>query len=163
MIATHKSLLTLTLIALGFCAVQAQAAGEDRTYVLPDKYDPATSPPFSNGVMAGGTFYIAGHIGVDPATGQAPADTDTETRLLLDAVKATLVKGGFGFDDVVSITIYCTDLALYDKFNAIYREYFHDRFPARAFIGVSKLVRGAHFEIAGVAVKSPHTKPAAKK
>ncbi len=153
----------LTAMVLGLCALQAQAAGEDRSYVLPDKYDPATSPPFSNGIMVGSTFYIAGHIGVDPATGQAPADTDAETRLLLDAVKATLVKGGLGMDDVVSITIYCTDLGLYDKFNTIYREYFHDRFPARAFIGVSKLVRGAHFEIAGVAVKPPKMKATAKK
>ena len=153
----------LAAMVLGVCAVQAQAAGAEHTYVLPDKYDPATSPPFSNGVMAGGTFYIAGHIGLDPATGQAPADTDTETRLLMDAVKTTLAKGGLALEDVVSITIYCTDLGLYDKFNAIYREYFHDRFPARAFIGVSKLVRGAHFEIAGVAVKSPKMKAAAKK
>jgi 2-iminobutanoate/2-iminopropanoate deaminase len=55
--------------------------------------------------------------------------------------------------DLVSVTVYCTDLDLYDKFNAVYRSYFHDNYPARAFIGVSKLVRGAHFEIAGVAIK----------
>jgi enamine deaminase RidA (YjgF/YER057c/UK114 family) len=51
------------------------------------------------------------------------------------------------------VTIYCTDIALYDKFNAVYRSYFHGHFPTRAFIGVSQLVRGAHFEIAGIAVK----------
>jgi 2-iminobutanoate/2-iminopropanoate deaminase len=150
------------LIVFGICATQAQAGG-DRTYVLPDKYDPNTSPPFSNGVLVGNTFYIAGHIGLDPATGQAPADTDAESHLLLDAVKATLEKSGLTMDDAVSLTIYCTDLALYDKFNAIYRSYFHGHFPARAFIGVNKLVRGAHFEIAGVAVKTPQTKAAAKK
>ena len=161
-------MITLTktlpaLIVLGICAMQAQAAGEDRSYVLPDKYDPSTSPPFSNGIMVGNTFYIAGHIGLDPATGQAPADTDAESHLLLDAVKATLEKGGLTMDDAVSLTIYCTDLALYDKFNAVYRSYFHGHFPTRAFIGVSKLVRGAHFEIAGVAVKAPKAKTAAKK
>lgn len=150
------------LLVLGLCAMQLQAAGEDRSYVLPDKYDPNTSPPFSNGVMVGGTLYIAGHIGLDPATNQAPADTDAEAHLLLDAVKATVEKAGLSMSDVVSLTIYCTDLALYDKFNAIYRGYFHDHFPTRAFIGVSKLVRGAHFEIAGVAVKSPKAKAAKK-
>jgi 2-iminobutanoate/2-iminopropanoate deaminase len=152
-----------TLVVLGACAMHAQAAGEDRSYVLPDKYDPTTSPPFSNGVMVGSTFYIAGHIGLDPTTGQAPADADAESHLLLDAVKATLEKSGLTMDDAVSLTIYCTDLALYDKFNAIYRGYFHGHFPARAFIGVNKLVRGARFEIAGVAVKPPKAKAAAKK
>jgi 2-iminobutanoate/2-iminopropanoate deaminase len=151
------------LIVLAICAMQAQAAGEDRSYVLPDKYDPNTSPPFSNGVRVGDTLYIAGHLGLDPATGQAPSDADAESHLLLDAVKATLEKDGLSMDDVVSLTIYCTDLALYDKFNAVYRGYFHGHFPARAFIGVSKLVRGAHLEIAGVAVKSPKAKAAAKK
>jgi 2-iminobutanoate/2-iminopropanoate deaminase len=113
--------------------------------------------------MIGGTFYLAGHIGIDPATGQAPQDTDVESRLLLDAVKSTLERGGLSMDQLVSVTIYCTDIALYDKFNAAYRGYFHEHFPARAFIGVAKLVRGAHFEIAGVAVKSLPTKAAAKK
>jgi enamine deaminase RidA (YjgF/YER057c/UK114 family) len=62
------------------------------------------------------------------------------------------------------VTIYCTDLALYDKFNGVYRSYFHGHFPSRAFIGVSQLVRGAHFEIAAIAVKPPQlkTKAAAK-
>jgi 2-iminobutanoate/2-iminopropanoate deaminase len=137
------------------CMLTAAAfAQADHGRVLPDGYNPASSPPFSNGVWAGGAFYVAGHIGIDPATGQAAVDTDAEVRLLLDAVKATVEKGGLKMDDLVSVTIYCTDLALYDKFNAIYRSYFHGAFPARAFIGVSKLVRGAHFEIQGVAVKS---------
>jgi 2-iminobutanoate/2-iminopropanoate deaminase len=153
----------LALMAIGICSTQVQAAGADRTYVLPDKYDPSTSPPFSNGVLVGNTFYVAGHIGLDPATGQAAADADTEAHLVLDAVKSTLQKGGLNMDDLVSVTIYCTDLSLYDKFNAAYRGYFHEHFPARAFIGVGKLVRGAHFEIAGVALKSPHAKAAAKK
>jgi reactive intermediate/imine deaminase len=153
----------LALLSLAALAMQVQpAAAADRSYVVPDNYDPNTSPPFSNGVMTGGTFYLAGHIGIDPATGQAPQETDTETRLLLEAVKATLQKAGLQMDELVSVTIYCTDLSLYDKFNAAYRGYFSGHFPARAFIGVSKLVRGAHFEIAGVAVKAPKVKAAAK-
>jgi 2-iminobutanoate/2-iminopropanoate deaminase len=155
---------SLTLIVVGLWAVQAQAAAGDRTYVVPDAPDPSSAPPFSNGVTVGGTFYVAGHIGVDPATGHPPADPEMEAHLVLDAVKSTLEKGGLHMDDLVSVTIYCTDLALYDKFNAVYRGYFHGHFPARAFIGVSQLVRGAHFEIAGVAVKpnGPKAKAAAK-
>ena len=134
----------------------AQAAGAARSYVAPDAYDPKSSPPFSNGVMAGGAFYVAGHIGVDPATGKAGSDADTEAKLVLDAVKQTLEKGGLKMSDLVSVTIYCTDLSLYDKFNAVYKTYFTGKFPARAFIGVGSLVRGAHFEIAGVAVPEGH-------
>ena len=114
----------------------------------------APAAPFSEGVMVGGTFYVAGHIGIDPATQKAAANADTEAHLVMDSVKQTLSQAGLSMDDLVSVTVYCTDLALYDAFNAVYRGYFHGQYPARAFIGVSQLVRGAHFEIAGVAVKS---------
>ena len=107
----------------------------------------------SNGVMVGETFYVAGHIGIDAATGQAASNVETEAHLVLDAVKHTVEQAGMTMDDLVSVTVYCTDLDLYDKFNAVYRTYFRGQFPARAFIGVNKLVRGARFEVAGVAVK----------
>jgi 2-iminobutanoate/2-iminopropanoate deaminase len=74
----------------------------------------------------------------------------------MDGVKRTLERAGFAMDDLVSVTVYCTDLALYDTFNGIYGSYFHGHHPARAFLGVSQLVRGAHFEVQGVAVKAPH-------
>lgn len=115
---------------------------------------PQPAAPFSEGVMVGGTFYVAGHIGLDPATQKAAADTDSEAHRVLDAVEQTLHRVGLSMDDLVSVTVYCTDLGLYDAFNAVYRGYFHGQYPARAFIGVNQLVRGAHFEVAGVAVKS---------
>ena len=148
-----KQALIVFVIGL-FCAA-AQAADSGRSFFSPPGSDPKTSPPFSNGVMIGGTFYVAGHIGLDPATGKAATDAETEARLVMDAVKQTLERGGLTMDDLVSVTIYCTDLDLYDKFNAVYRSYFHEHYPARAFIGVAKLVRGAHFEVDGVAIK-PH-------
>jgi 2-iminobutanoate/2-iminopropanoate deaminase len=146
-----KNALAITAISL--CVMAAHAADSGRTFIAPPGVDPKTAPPFSNGVMTGGTFYVAGHLGLDPATGKAAADPEAEARLMMDAVKQTLERGGLTMADLVSVTVYCTDLDLYDKFNAVYRSYFHDNYPARAFIGVDKLVRGAHFELAGVAVK----------
>jgi 2-iminobutanoate/2-iminopropanoate deaminase len=151
-----KSALCICILGLFFVAARAADTGPH--FFAPPGADPKTSPPFSNAVMADGTLYVAGHLGLDPATGKAGSDAETEARLVIDAVKQTLEKAGLTMDDLVSVTVYCTDLDLYDKFNAVYRGYFHEHFPARAFIGVAKLVRGAHFEIAGVAVKSktPH-------
>jgi 2-iminobutanoate/2-iminopropanoate deaminase len=146
----------IAVSALLSISITAVAADAQRSYIEPPGYDAKTSPPFSNGVMAGGTFYVAGHLGLDPASGQAAAEPEMEAKLVMDAVQETLGKAGLTMDDLVSVTIYCTDLELYAKFNAVYRGYFHGHFPARAFIGVSKLVRGAHFEIAGTAVKAPH-------
>src|SRR5271169_2100772 len=147
-----KRALAISLLGLSVAAVQAADSGA--TFFAPPGADPKTSPPFSNAVMVDGTFYVAGHLGLDPASGKAGSDAETEARLVMDAVKQTLERGGLTMGDLVSVTVYCTDLDLYDKFNAVYRGSFHDHFPTRAFIGAAKLVRGAHFEIAGVAVKS---------
>ena len=145
--------VALAISLAGFFVVSSQAADTGRRYVEPPKVGTSPAAPFSNGVMVGETtFYVAGHIGIDSATGQAAADVENEARLVMDSVQHTLEQAGLKTDDLVSVTVYCTDLDLYDKFNAVYRTYFHGHYPARAFIGINKLVRGAHFEVAGVAV-----------
>ncbi len=144
----------LSIFAITLFAGAAHAAGSDRTFIPPPGADPKVAAPYSSGVLVKGTYYVSGSLGLDPATGKVPADAEAEARLALDSVKLTLERAGLTMADLVAVTIYCTDLELYDKFNAIYRTYFQDHFPSRAFIGVAKLVRGARFEIAGVAVKS---------
>ena len=54
---------------------------------------------------------------------------------------------------MVSVQIFCPDVADYDVFNKVYRAMFKSEFPARAFIGSGPLLRGAKFEIQGIAVK----------
>jgi 2-iminobutanoate/2-iminopropanoate deaminase len=143
------------LTLLVFVAVLAPPAvsAASRSYV--DHKVPAGSPPlpFSDAVLSGDTLYIAGHLGLDPHTGSLPADPAAEARLAMDAVKRTVESAGLTLDDLVSVTVYCTDLQLYDTFNSIYRTYFHGHYPARAFIGSDKLLRGAHFEVQGVATR----------
>jgi len=110
--------------------------------------------PFSGGILNGNTLYLSGRIGIDPKTGKAPADTNEEVRLVLDRIKATLGQAGMTMDDLVYVQIACTDLSLYDKFNAAYRGYFTAKdLPAREFIGVSSLLRGGHFEVQAIAIK----------
>jgi 2-iminobutanoate/2-iminopropanoate deaminase len=148
-----KCIASVIILSTG-CLGASLAADAGRSYIAPPGADPR-SAPLSSGVMAAGTFYVAGHIGMDPATQKAATDPDIEAKLMMDAIEHTLEQAGLHMDDLVSVTVYCTDLDLYDKFNTVYKSYFHGQFPARAFIGVNKLVRGARFEMSGVAVKSP--------
>jgi 2-iminobutanoate/2-iminopropanoate deaminase len=129
--------------------IKAQAA--TRRHIM--QKDRSDSLPFSNGVLVGNTLYLAGTIGTDPATGNAPADLDQEIHRALDSMKATLAEAGMTMDNLVSVQVFCPDLSLYDKFNGTYRTYFKEEFPARAFIGSGPLLRGGHFEIQGIAVK----------
>jgi len=54
-------------------------------------------------------------------------------------------------DDLVNVQIFCSDVSLFETFNAVYRAYFSGDLPARAFIGSGPLLFGARFEIVAVA------------
>lgn len=132
---------------------QVLAQGDHTTRRAIKATGAAANLPFSEGIVVGETMYVAGHIGTDPKTGQAPADVNQEIKFLLDGVQATLKEGGMTMDDLVSVQVYCTDLSLYDKFNAAYASYFKKEFPARMFVGSGPLLRNAHFEMMAIAVK----------
>jgi len=142
--------ITIGLLLLAFCSL-ANAA--ERKYIVNPRPAGLTGLPFSDAVMVGDTLYIAGHIGFDPKTGQPPADAEQEARLVMDGIKKTVQAAGFSMDDVVNIQVFCTDLKFYETFNSVYKTYFNGDFPARAFIGTDKLLRGAKYEVMGIAVK----------
>jgi 2-iminobutanoate/2-iminopropanoate deaminase len=110
--------------------------------------------PFSDAVWAGETLYLSGHIGLDPKTGRPPASATDEARLVLEAFKATLQSAGLTMSDLVSLQIFCSDVRLFNEFNAVYRTYFKDeQYPARAFLGSGRLLFDARFEVQGIAFR----------
>ncbi|MBZ5648725.1 MAG: RidA family protein [Acidobacteriia bacterium] len=118
--------------------------------------------PFSDGVLAGETMYLSGRIGLDPKTKWAAEDVEQEARLMLEGFRKVLGKAKMTMDDLVYVTVYCTDLSLFSRFNAIYRTYFRGEFPARAFLGAGSLVLGARFEIQGIAIRRSTAAKAAR-
>jgi reactive intermediate/imine deaminase len=141
------------VVVLLLLSISSWAADSDRKHVVLDQSATRSAFPFSDAVLVGNTLYLAGTVGLDPKNGKPPASAEEETRLAMDGVKQVLESQGMAMDDLVSVQVFCTDFNLYDKFNGVYRTYFHEQFPARAFVGVASLIRGAHFEIMGIAVK----------
>ncbi len=130
------------------------ASGADRKFIVKPRPADAQALPFSDAVLVGNTLYIAGHLGLEK-TGQPPAGAEDEARLVMEGIKSTVEAAGMSMEDVVSVQIFCTDLKFYDTFNTVYKTYFHGDYPARAFIGTDKLVRGGRFEVMGIAIKRP--------
>jgi len=107
--------------------------------------------PFSDSVWHGDTLYISGQIGLDPKTGKPPATVEEEAQLVMDNVKHTVESAGLTMEDLLSVQIFCSDVALFEKFNAVYRTFFKGEFPARAFLGSGRLLFDARFEVQGIA------------
>ena len=60
---------------------------------------------------------------------------------------------GMKMDHLVSLQVFCRDVSLWERFNAVYRGYFEGQLPPRAFLGSGTLLFGARFELQGIAVK----------
>ena len=140
------------LILVSVCLTAAHA--DERT---PRQYLTGTGAgldlPFSDAVLVGDTLYISGGGGFLPGTTEVPEDPAEEARLLMESFKATLAQADMTMADLVAVTVYCPDLSLYPTFNSVYRQYFAEDYPSRAFIGSGPLLRGARYEINGIAVK----------
>ena len=128
------------------------SAQEVRRYIAPRSATDSTALPFSGAVLVGNTLYLSGAIGLDENQ-QVPSTPEAEARLVLNNMRGTLEAAGMTMDDLVSVQVFCSDVAHYAAFNAVYRTYFTTEFPARAFIGAGTLLFDARFEVQGIAVK----------
>jgi 2-iminobutanoate/2-iminopropanoate deaminase len=142
---------TLFAAAVALVGMTTSAAPQKRRVInLPNR---SVQAPFSDGILVGDTLYLAGRIGLDPKTNKPPEDVEQEARLVLDGMQSVLKEAGMTMDDLVTVTVYCPDVSLFNKFNGVYRTYFHGDFPARAFIGSGPLLFGGRFEVQAIAVK----------
>ncbi|HYA25128.1 MAG TPA: RidA family protein, partial [Terriglobales bacterium] len=140
-------LLAFALVVFLLVA-QSSADDSDRKHITM-KRAAEMKLPFSDGVLVGNTLYVAGHLGLDPKTGKPPSSAEEEAKFALDGVKEVVEGAGMTMDDLVSVQVFCSDLSLYETFNNVYRTYFHEPYPARAFLGSGPLLRGAKFEVMG--------------
>jgi 2-iminobutanoate/2-iminopropanoate deaminase len=136
----------------------AQGAGSPESEVVRQVVRPERAPntglPFSPGILAGDTLYLAGHLGRDPVTSQLVAGgIEAETRQSLANLGEVLKSAGMGFEDVTTVTAYITDFNEFERFNAVYREFFPKDPPARATVQVAALNAGARVELQMIAVR----------
>ena len=143
----HLPLLWVAILPLIASAQQPQR--ENFTTKLAEQ----RHVPFSGAVRVGDTLYIAGTTAPDLGS-RGAVSVEQEAHLVMNEVKRLVERAGFKMDDLVSVQVFCTDLANYDAFNNVYRTYFHGGYPARSFIGTPTLLFGARFEVLGIAVRT---------
>lgn len=137
------------LVLLTISAWQRSSAQERKAINLA----PARGLPFSDGVIAGNTLYIAGQEGTDEAGKLAAGGIGPETKAALDNIEKVLKAAGFELKDVVSVTVYLADIKEFPEMNKVYKTVLPDPKPARATIQAAALVNDARIEISAIAVK----------
>lgn len=106
------------------------------------------TPSFSQVVEANGLVFLAGQVGDTPGShGAVPGGVGAQTRATLENVGGLLRAVGLDYDDVVRCTTYLVDFDRFAEYDAVYREFFPSDPPARATVGVSRLVADFLVEI----------------
>ena len=142
-----KRLIT-TVVLLALCA--AGTLGAEKKVILPKGAQPNAG--WSYGLLLDGTLYVSG-MGGENAAGKIPATFEAEVKQSLDNINAVLKEAGMTVADVVSVQVYITDGALFDRMNTVYKAYFRDPKPTRTTVVVSRLVGEGHVEITATARK----------
>jgi 2-iminobutanoate/2-iminopropanoate deaminase len=110
--------------------------------------------PFSDGIVAGNTLYIAGQEGSDASGKLAAGGIGPETTAALANIEKVVKAAGFEMKDIVNVTVFLADIEDFPEMNKVYKGVMPDPKPARATVQVAALVNHAHIEISAIAVKS---------
>ena len=120
--------------------------------IIQTSHAPQAIGTYSQAVRAGGTVYLSGQIGLDPATMQMVEGIEAQIHRVFQNLKAVAEAAGGSLADVVKLNVFLTDLAHFPKVNEIMSGYFREPYPARAAVGVAALPRGALVEADAVMV-----------
>ncbi|NRB82158.1 MAG: RidA family protein [Winogradskyella sp.] len=116
---------------------------------------PAPIGPYNQAVLVGNTLYTSGQIALDPESMVLILDSiETETRQVMENMKAVLAAADMTFEDVIKTSIFISDMNNFSRINAVYGQYFDEaNAPARETVEVANLPKFVNVEISMIAVK----------
>ena len=114
---------------------------------------PAPIGPYSQAVIANGFLFVSGQIAFNPANGELVlTDIQSETRQVMENIKAILEEAKLSFAHIVKTTIFLSDMQLFAQVNEVYGSYFASQFPARETVAVKTLPRNVNIEVSITAI-----------
>ena len=107
---------------------------------------------YSAAVEHNGLIFVSGQLPMNHATGEVETGAiELQTERALRNVEAILKEAGSDLDHVLQMTIYVSDMELWDKVNEVYKNILGDHKPSRAIVPVKDLHFGTKIEIQAVA------------
>ena len=116
---------------------------------------PAPIGPYNQAVLSGNTLYTSGQIALNPETMELVLDDiKTETKQVMENMKAVLEAAEMTFENVVKTSIYISDMHNFTQINEVYSQYFDaDTAPARETVEVANLPKFVNVEISMIAIR----------
>lgn len=116
---------------------------------------PAPIGPYNQAVLVNDTLYTSGQIALHPETMELILDDiETETKQVMENMKAVLEAVDMTFDNVIKTTIFIMNMGDFARINSVYGSYFDEKTaPARETVQVACLPKNVNVEISMIAVK----------
>lgn len=116
---------------------------------------PAPIGPYNQAVLSGNTLYTSGQIALNPETMELVLDDiKTETKQVMENMKAVLEAAEMTFENVVKTSIFISDMHNFTQINEVYSQYFDaDTAPARETVEVANLPKFVNVEISMIAIR----------
>jgi 2-iminobutanoate/2-iminopropanoate deaminase len=116
---------------------------------------PAPIGPYNQAILVGNTLYTSGQIAIHPQSGELVLDDiETETKQVMENMKAVLGAAEMSFKNVIKTTIFIMNMDDFAKINSVYGSYFDESSaPARETVQVAGLPKGVNVEISMIAMK----------
>jgi 2-iminobutanoate/2-iminopropanoate deaminase len=108
---------------------------------------PAAIGPYSQAVKLNGLLYTSGQIALKPNGEMVENDIKQQTRQIFANLKAILESNDSGFENVLKINIFLTNMSDFGIVNVIMAEVFGDHKPVRSTIEVKGLPKNAMLEM----------------
>ena len=116
---------------------------------------PAPIGPYNQAILVGNTLYTSGQIALNPTTMELVLDDiETETKQVMENMKAVLSAADMTFENVIKTTIFIMNMGDFIRINSVYGSYFDKATaPARETVQVACLPKNVNIEISMIAVK----------
>jgi 2-iminobutanoate/2-iminopropanoate deaminase len=116
---------------------------------------PKPAGHYSQAIVHGNTVYVSGQLPIDPKTGEKRVGSiEEQTEQALKNVSEILQAANSDLSQVLKTTVYVSDIALWNRVNAVYARFFGEHRPARAVVPTRDLHYGFQIEIEAVAFVS---------
>lgn len=103
---------------------------------------PKSGGHYSQCIEHNGILYLAGQLPRNPETLEMPEGIELQTLQVLENIKLILTEAGSNLNNIIQIRIYLSDIELWDRVNAVYKDFMGDHKPVRIVIPCGKL----HFD-----------------
>jgi len=113
---------------------------------------PIPAGHYSQAVVYNGLVFVAGQLAIDPQTGERKLGSiEEQTEQALKNVSEILKAAGSDLKLVLKMTVFVTDIGLWERVNEVYSRVMGEHRPARAVIPTRDLHHGFLIEIEAIA------------